>query len=130
MPCSTARGLTVKGITTDSSAPYPELIAAVFGEIPHQLCTFHVIREVTKAVLSAVVQERKRLAATSPKLPRGRPGTKAVQRAAQRKEAIKRKVGELFDHRYLFVRMLSTSPSGRPWGGSPAARRSSAACAS
>ena len=60
----TARGLTLKGITTDGSALYPEPIAAVFGEIPHQLCTFHILREVTKAVLSAVAQERKRLAAT------------------------------------------------------------------
>ena len=49
----TARGLTLKGITTDGSALYPEPIAAVFGEIPHQLCTFHILREVTKAVLSA-----------------------------------------------------------------------------
>jgi hypothetical protein len=40
----TARGLTVKGITTDGSALYPGPIAAVFGEIPHQLCTFHTIR--------------------------------------------------------------------------------------
>jgi hypothetical protein len=108
----TARGLTVKGITTDGSALYPGPIAAVFGEIPHQLCTFHVIREVTKAVLSAVAQERKRLAATSPKLPRGRPGTKVARRAVRRKEAIKRKVGELFDHRYLFVRRR-LSPSRR-----------------
>ena len=54
-----ARGLTLKGITTDGSALYPEPIAEVFGEIPHQVCTFHILREVTKAVLSAVAQERK-----------------------------------------------------------------------
>jgi hypothetical protein len=59
----TARGLTVKGITTDGSALYPEPITAVFGEVPHQVCTFHVVREVTKAVLSVVAKERKRLAA-------------------------------------------------------------------
>jgi hypothetical protein len=29
------RGLTLKGITTDGSALYPEPIAAVFGAIPH-----------------------------------------------------------------------------------------------
>ena len=39
-----ARGLTLKGITTDGSALYPEPIATVFGEVPHQLCTFHVLR--------------------------------------------------------------------------------------
>jgi Transposase len=99
-----ARGLAVAGITTDGSALYPEPIAAVFGAVPHQVCTFHVLREVTKAVLSAVAQERKRLAATAPKLPRGRPrADKAARRAARRKKSIQRKVGELFDHRYLFV---------------------------
>jgi hypothetical protein len=104
-----SRGLTVKGITTDGSALYPEPITAVFGDVPHQVCTFHVLREVTKAVLSAVAQERKRLAADAPQLPRGRPGTKAARRAARRKKRIERKVGDLFEHRYLFVRRQLTA---------------------
>jgi hypothetical protein len=82
-----ARGLAVRGITTDGSALYPEAIAAVFGDVPHQVCTFHVLREVVNAVLSAVAQERKRLTAAAPKLPRGRPG-KAARRAARRKKRI------------------------------------------
>ena len=98
-----ARGLTLKGITTDGSALYPEPIAAVFGEIPHQVCTFHVLHEITKAVLSAVAQERKRLTADAPKLGRGRPASKAARRAARRKKRIAKKVGDLFEHRYLFV---------------------------
>src|SRR3954449_750431 len=104
-----ARGLTVRGITTDGSALYPEPIAAVFGDVPHQVCTFHVLREVTKAVLSAVAQERKRLAAGAPKLPRGRPGSKAARRAARRKKRIEGKVGDLFVHRHLFVRRQLTA---------------------
>ena len=98
-----ARGLILQGITTDGSALYPEPIAAVFGAIPHQVCTFHVLREINKAVLSAVAQERKRLAASAPRLPRGRPGSKAARRAARRKKRIEQKVGVLFEHRYLFV---------------------------
>ncbi len=109
----TSRGLTLKGITTDGSSLYPEPIAAVFGEVPHQLCTFHILREVTKAILSAVAQERKRLAATAPKLPRGRPkATKAAQDAARCKKRIHRKIGDLFEHRYLFVQK-HLSPSER-----------------
>ena len=105
-----ARGLTVQGITTDGSTLYPEPIAAVFGAVPHQVCQFHVLHEVNKAVLSAVAQERKRLAAGAPKLPRGRPSSKAAKRAARRKKRIEQKVGELFAHRYLFVqRRLSPS---------------------
>jgi hypothetical protein len=100
-----ARGLTVKGITTDGSDLYPKPIAAVFGAVPHQVCEFHILREITKAVLRAVAQERKRLAASAPKLPRGRPqATQATQQAVRRKKRIERKVGDLFEHRYLFVR--------------------------
>jgi hypothetical protein len=80
-------------------------IAEVFGAVAHQVCAFHVLREITKAVLLAVAEERKRLAAEAPKRPRGRPrADKASRRAARRKATIKRKVADLFDHRYLFVR--------------------------
>ena len=63
---------------------------------------------MTKAVLSAVAQERKRLAAGAPKLPRGRPGSKAARRAARRKKRIEQKVGDLFAHRWLFVQRRLT----------------------
>jgi hypothetical protein len=108
-----ARGLAVRGITTDGSALYPEPIAAVFGDVPHQVCTFHVLREVVNAVLSAVAQERKRLTATAPKLPRGRPGTTAARRAARRKKRIEDKVGDLFAHRHLFVQRQLTPAERR-----------------
>jgi transposase-like protein len=108
-----ARGLAVRGITTDGSSLYPEPIAAVFGDAPHQVCTFHVLREVVNAVLSAVAQERKRLTAAAPKLPRGRPGTKAARRAARRKKRIEDKVGELFAHRHLFVQRQLTAAERR-----------------
>jgi len=98
------RGLVLEGITTDGSSLYPEPIATVFGEVPHQLCTSHVLREVTKAVLSAVAELRKDLAAGAPKLGRGRPASKAAKRAARRKKRIEGKISNLFEHRYLFVR--------------------------
>jgi hypothetical protein len=104
-----ARSLVLKGITTDGSSLYPEPIATVFGAVPHQLCTFHVLMEVTKAVLSAVAKLRKSLASDAPKLPRGRPSTKAAKQAARRKKRIEVKVGELYEHRYLFVRRHLTA---------------------
>jgi hypothetical protein len=99
-----ARGLRLNGITTDGSSLYPEAITTVFGDVPHQLCTFHVLRDVTQAVLSAVAKLRKDLKAGAPKLARGRPGSKAARRAARRKKRIEQKVRDLFEHRYLFVR--------------------------
>jgi hypothetical protein len=97
------RGLTLQGITTDGSELYPEPIATVFGNVPHQLCTFHVLHDLNKAVLSAVAKLRKALAASAPKLPRGRPATIAAKQAARRKKRIERKVSDLFESRYLFV---------------------------
>jgi len=67
------RNVALKGITTDGSALYPEPIRTVFGAVPHQLCTFHVIKELTKGILRAVASARKRLATSKPKLKRGRP---------------------------------------------------------
>ena len=98
-----ARGLSVRGVTTDGSALYPEPIAAVFGDVPHQICTFHVLAELTRAVLGAVAKVRKELSAAEPKLGRGRP-SKAARRVARRKKRIEQKVGALFEHRHLFVR--------------------------
>jgi hypothetical protein len=97
------RGLRVQAITTDASPLYPEPIAQVFGAVPHQLCEFHVIKELTKAILRAVAQVRKRLAAQQPSLPRGRPSTRPAQRAARQRQRVQQKVRALFDHRYLFV---------------------------
>jgi hypothetical protein len=97
------RGLAIEGITTDGSALYPEPISKVFGDIPHQVCEFHVIKELTKAVLRAVAKVRKELAAAKPKLGRGRPSSPAARTAAQRRKQIEQKVGDLFQHRYLFV---------------------------
>jgi hypothetical protein len=57
------RGLELKGITTDGSNLYPEPISKVFGDVPHQVCEFHVLKELTKAVLRAVAKVRKELAA-------------------------------------------------------------------
>jgi hypothetical protein len=62
-----------------------------------------VLAELTKAVLGAVAKVRKQLAAKKPKLGRGRPGTKQARRAARRKKRIEQKIGDLFEHRYLFV---------------------------
>ena len=45
-----ARNLTLVGITTAGSALYPEPLAEVFDAVPHQVCEFHVVKEIVKAV--------------------------------------------------------------------------------
>ena len=97
-----ARGLRVKGVTTDGSPLYPTPIAQVFGAAPHQVCQFHVIAELNKAVLKAVAKVRRELKATLPKLGRGRPSA-ANRKLAARKKRIEAKITDLFDQRHLFV---------------------------
>ena len=75
----TARDLTLVGMTTDGSALYPAPLAELFHGVPHQVCAFHVLAEVVKAVLGAVASARKRLAAQQPTWPKGRPSTQAAK---------------------------------------------------
>jgi hypothetical protein len=100
-----ARGGTVRGITTDGSGLYPQPLAAVFPGVPHQVCEFHVLKELTKAVLHALASIRKKLAAQAPQLPRGRPkNTQKAKCRHRQAQQIKRRVADLFEHRHLFVR--------------------------
>jgi len=97
------RGLKLQGVTTDASPLYPEPLQEVFGDVPHQICEFHIIKELTKAILRAVAQVRKKLAAQKPAGQRGRPTTTAAKRIARRRQRLQQKVAELFEHRHLFV---------------------------
>jgi hypothetical protein len=73
------RELTLDGVTTEGSSLYPEPIREGFGDVPHQSCTFHVIKDLIQGVLRAVAKERKRLARAKPKLKRGRPLSKDTE---------------------------------------------------
>jgi hypothetical protein len=107
-----ARGLFLAGITTDGSPLYPEPIVQVFGHIPHQVCQFHTIKELTKAVVHAVAKVRKALKATMPKLGRGRPAKAAMTRTRQAKR-LQARIGALFEYRHLFVQHGLTPAQGR-----------------
>ena len=100
------RDLLLQGITTDGSPLYPEPIRTVFGEVPHQICTFHVLKELTQGILGAVAAERHRLAKSKPKLKRGRPSSKdkTARRLARKSKTIQDKISGLFQGRFLFVK--------------------------
>jgi hypothetical protein len=63
-----------------------------------------VIKELTQGVLHALAKIRKELAATKPQLGRGRPSSRVARQTARRRKRIEQRVGDLFQHRYLFVR--------------------------
>ena len=102
----TDRDLELKGITTDGSPLYPEPLRIVFGDVAHQICTFHVLKELTQGILRAVTAERNRLAKSKPKLKRGRPSSKdkTARRLARQSKQIQEKISGLFQGRFLLVK--------------------------
>lgn len=97
------RRQAVRGITTDGSPLYPKALKELWPNVPHQLCEFHVLKEITKAVLHALAKLRKQLKAKIPPQPRGRP-SKGRKAQAQKAARQKQRVTDLFEHRHLFVR--------------------------
>ena len=97
------RSLALRGVTTDASSLYPEPSRAVFGPVPHNICEFHIIMELTKTIVRAVAKVRKKLGADKPAAPRGRPASPAAKRAARKRQRLQQKIGALFENRYLFV---------------------------
>jgi uncharacterized protein (DUF1697 family) len=97
------RHLTLRGVTTDGSALYPEPLAEVFPGVAHQVCEFHILKEINRQVLKAVATVRRELKETLPKGKRGRPARGAARKAARKKQRIQAKITALFEHRYLFV---------------------------
>src|SRR5438552_948535 len=72
-------------------------------EASHQLCEFHVLKEITKAVLHGLAKLRKEMKAKIPKQRRGRP-SQEQQAQARQIHRQQQRVAELFEHRHLFVR--------------------------
>ena len=97
-----AHGGQVRGITTDGSALYPQALAQVFPGVPHQVCEFHVLKEISRAILHALAKVRKQGRAQIPKQPHGRPRRSRAP-AARRAQRMQQRVTDLFTHRHLFV---------------------------
>jgi hypothetical protein len=102
-------GLVAKVIVTDGSNLYPKLLAELWPEAQHQLCVFHVLKDINACVLDALRRLRRQLAAQGkPQRRRGRL-SKAQQRARTRSGATKKKQAYfLWKHRHLIV----TRPDG------------------
>jgi hypothetical protein len=97
------RGLKLAGITTDGSNLYPAAIPEVFGQIPHQVCHFHVVSAIAKGAREAAVHLYKQRVAKLPKLKSGRPHLGREQEKAARVRAEKEQLLELYRHRYTLV---------------------------
>jgi hypothetical protein len=69
-------------------------MSLALGDVPHQVCNFHILKELTKAILHAVACLRKQLIAKAPKLPCCRPrATSATRRQPRYAQRLRQRVG-------------------------------------
>jgi transposase-like protein len=100
-------GLNPDVVVTDGSNLYPAVLAELWPDADHQLCVFHVVKEINKSVLDAVRRLRSamgRRGKAGRKKKRGRKGAKAKARAARRGLTVKEKAHFVFRHRHLIVK--------------------------
>jgi hypothetical protein len=100
-------GLEPRVVVTDGSNLYPGVLSELWPDADHQLCVFHVIKDVNKLVLDAVRRLRtamSRRGKAGRKKKRGRKGAKAKARAARRGLTLKEKAHFVFKRRHLIVK--------------------------
>jgi hypothetical protein len=100
-------GLKPQVVVTDGSNQYPTVLAELWPDADHQLCIFHVIKDINKLILNAVRRMHKamsRRGQAGRKKKRGRKGAKSKARAARRGLTVKEKANFVFKHRFLIVK--------------------------
>jgi len=100
-------GLTPRVVVTDGSNLYPGVLGELWPAADHQLCVFHVVKDINKLILDAVRRLRtamSRRGKAGRKKKRGRKGAKSKAAAARRGLTVKEKSHFVFKHRYLIVK--------------------------
>jgi hypothetical protein len=100
-------GLEPKVVVTDGSNLYPGVLGELWSDADHQLCVFHVIKDINGLILDALRRMRtamNRRGKAGRKKKRGRKGAKAKAAAARRGLTVKEKAHFVFKHRYLIVK--------------------------
>ena len=100
-------GLAPEVVITDGSNLYPAVLAELWPDAAHQLCVFHVIKDINKLILDAVRRMRTamgRRGRAGRKKKRGRKGAKAKAAATRRGPTVKEKAHFVFKHRHLIVK--------------------------
>ncbi len=100
-------GLNPAVVVTDGSNLYPGVLGELWPDADHQLCVFHVIKDINKLILDAVRRLRSamsRRGQAGRKKKRGRKGAKSKAAAARRGMTLKEKANFAFKRRYLIVK--------------------------
>jgi transposase len=100
-------GLMPRIVITDDSNLYPAVLAEVWPEAKHQLCVFHIIKNINKLILDAVRRLRSamsRRGKAGRQKKRGRKSKKAKAAAKRRGLTVKEKSHFVFKHRHSIVK--------------------------
>jgi hypothetical protein len=100
-------GYDPKVVVTDGSTLYPKVLAEVWPKAKHQLCVFHVLKDVTNKVLDCVRTLRRQKARrgnAGRKRRSGRPSKKQQAARLRRGPTAKQKAAFVYKHRHLIVK--------------------------
>jgi Transposase len=100
-------GLMPRIVITDDSNLYPAVLAELWPQAEHQLCVFHIIKNINKLILDAVRRLRSamsRRGKAGRQKKRGRKSKKAKAAAKRRGLTVKEKAHFVFKHRHLIVK--------------------------
>lgn len=100
-------GLRPQVVVSDGSNLYPELLAQIWPDALHQLCIFHLLRDVLNKVMEAIRRLRRakaRHGRSGRQRQRGRPSKRQQARRRQRGPTAKEKAAFVWKHRFLIVK--------------------------
>jgi hypothetical protein len=110
-------GLRPAVVVSDGSNRYPELLAEIWADARHQLCVFHLLRDVLEKVLDAVRRLRRapaRRGRAGRKRRRGRPSKRQQARRQRQGPTAKEKAAFIWERRLLIVKR-ATKLSKAEW---------------
>jgi transposase-like protein len=97
-------GVQPEVVVTDGSGLYPALLDELWPQARHQLCVFHVVKDLHKEVLDALRRMRRQLARRGRRGRKPKRGRPRKSRAKRRGLSTKERSAFVFKHRFLIVK--------------------------
>jgi hypothetical protein len=97
-------GFQPEVVVTDGSNLYPAVLAQLWPDARHQLCVFHVLKDLHKLVLDALRRLRRKMSRRGHRGRKPKRGRPPKSRAKRRKMSNKEKAAFVFKHRWLIVK--------------------------
>jgi len=100
-------GLSPKVVVTDGSTLYPAVLAQLWPAARHQLCVFHILKDINDCIVAGVrrlAHALGRRGNAGRKRRRGRPSQAQQAARAKAGPTLKEKAGFILKHRFLIVK--------------------------